>query len=36
MKQGYKYSVPILLPTVTDETREIYLSQMNQKWKGCF
>ena len=28
MKKGYKYSVPILLPTVTDETREIYLSQM--------
>ena len=28
MKKGYKYSVPILLPTVTDETREVYLSQM--------
>ena len=28
MKKGYKYSVPILLPTVTNETREIYLSQM--------
>lgn len=30
MKKGYKYSVPILLPTVTDETREIYLSQMKE------
>ena len=28
MKKEYKYSVPILLHTVTDETKEIYLSQM--------